>query len=90
MQIAYLSVHVTYCIVWTTVHVIKIATMDVHVRTRLIIVAICALMKMWTTIINAEINIEFSLGSKTYWIESERHGHRSEFVFYESITTRLW
>ena len=60
MLIAYPSVHVTYCIASTTVRVIRIATVDVHVHTRLIIVEIHAKKITKIITINVEINNEFS------------------------------
>ena len=60
MPIAYPSVHVTYCIALKTVHVIPIATVDVHAHTRLIIVEMYAKTIMKITTINVEINNEFS------------------------------
>ena len=60
MLIAYLSVHVTYCLASTTVRAIPIATLDVHVHTRLIIVEIHAKTITKIITINVEINNEFS------------------------------
>ena len=59
MLIVYLSVHVTYYTASTTVRVIKIATVDVHVHTRLItVVHVKKITKIITTY--AEINKELS------------------------------
>ena len=64
MLIAYPSVHVTYCIASITVRVILIATVDVHVHTRLIIVEMHAKTITKIITINVEINNEFSQGCK--------------------------
>ena len=60
MLIAYLTVHVTYCLVSITVRVIPIAMLDVHVHTRPIIVEIHAKKITKNTMITVEINNEFS------------------------------
>ena len=60
MLVAYQNAHVTSPIAWIDVHVIKTATVDVHVRTRLNIVVIRVTQPMKTTINNAEINNEFN------------------------------
>ena len=60
MLIAYLSVHVTYCIASTIVRVIQIATVDVHVHTRLITVRIHVKTITKIITINVEISNEFS------------------------------
>ena len=59
MLIAYLNAHVTYCTASTTVHVIKIAMMDVHAHLRLIIVEIPAMRITKIILTNVEINNEF-------------------------------
>ena len=60
MLIAYLSVHVTYCLASTTVRAIQIAMVDVHVHTRLIIVEMHAKTITKIITINVEIKNEFS------------------------------
>ena len=60
MLVAYQNAHVTSPIAWIDVHVIKTATVDVHVRMRLNIVVIRVTQPMKTTINNVEINNEFN------------------------------
>ena len=58
--VAYQNAHEISLIVWIDVHVIKTATVDVHVRTRLNIVVIHVTQQMKTTTNNVEINNESS------------------------------
>ena len=58
--VVYLSAHVTCYTAWTNVHVIRTATVDVLVHTRLIIVLIHVKRIMKITTTNVEIKNEFN------------------------------
>ena len=60
MLVAYLNAHVTLLIAWIDVHAIRTVTVDVHVLTKLIIVAILVMLRMKTITSSVEINNEFS------------------------------
>ena len=58
--VVYLNAHVTCYTAWTTVHVIRTATVDALVHTRLIIVQIHVKRIMKITTANVEIKNEFN------------------------------